>query len=201
MTISGKSNSLFLLLLFCSLLTKSFAQSGLDLSLLRSANPRYPTNLYFKAFSSTAKPISVAIPFGMLAYALIDNNKKLEANAYEAAASIAIAMVATEALKTVVKRQRPYFKHDDVYPDFIDNSNSFPSGHTSVAFAAATSVTLTSKKWYIAVPAFAWASGVGYSRIYEGQHYPSDVLAGAIVGAGSAVAAHWLNKKLFRKKK
>jgi undecaprenyl-diphosphatase len=34
--------------------------------------------------------------------------------------------------------------------------------------------------------------------MYEGKHYPSDVLAGAVLGAGSALLSHWLSKKLFK---
>jgi membrane-associated phospholipid phosphatase len=51
------------------------------------------------------------------------------------------------------------------------------------AFALATSLSLSYPKCYIIVPSFAWASSVGYSRMDLGVHYPSDVLAGAIVGA------------------
>ena len=68
------------------------------------------------------------------------------------------------------------------------------------AFATATTLTLECKKWYVAVPAYAWAAGVGYSRMYLGEHYPSDVIAGAVVGAGSAWLSHWATQKLFHKK-
>lgn len=188
-------------LVFLLQFSNASAQSQAELRFLRGVNPRYPTNSYYKAFTASAKPVAIAIPFGMLAVALINENKKLEYDAYETAAGIAFAAVATEALKVVVKRPRPYQTYSEIYPDEIDYSNSFPSGHTSVAFAAATSVTLISKKWYVAVPAYAWAAGVGYSRIYLGQHYPSDVAAGAIVGAAGAYASHWLNKKFFYGKK
>jgi len=53
----------------------------------------------------------------------------------------------------------------------------------------------------IAVPALAWSAGVGYSRIYLGQHYPSDVIMGAIVGSSSALICHWATKQLAKRKK
>ena len=189
------------ILFFLTMATSVFSQGSDELRFLREVNPRYPTNTYYKALSATAKPVAIAIPFCMLAVSIINDNKKGEMNAYETAAGIVIAAAGTEALKILVKRPRPYVTYTDIYPDVIDDGNAFPSGHTSVAFAAATSLTLISKKWYVAVPAFAWASGVGYSRIYLGQHYPSDVAAGAIVGAAGAFASHWLNKKFFSGKR
>ena len=56
------------------------------------------------------------------------------------------------------------------------------------------------KKWYIVAPAFLWASSVGYSRLYLGEHYPTDVFAGATIGIASAYLNEWLHKKLFVKK-
>jgi membrane-associated phospholipid phosphatase len=52
---------------------------------------------------------------------------------------------------------------------------SFPSQHTSFAFATATALSLQYRKWWVVVPAYTWAAMVGYSRLYLGQHYPSDV--------------------------
>jgi len=44
----------------------------------------------------------------------------------------------------------------------------------------------------LAVPAFAWASLVGFSRVYLGVHYPTDVLAGMALGLSCAQAGMWL---------
>jgi undecaprenyl-diphosphatase len=180
---------------------RSYGQSADEVSLLRSINPRYPSNFTFKTLSSTTYPVAMAIPLGMMAVSLMNDNKKGQENSYELAAGLAITAVGTEALKVLINRKRPYQSFGDIYPDQVEDGHSFPSGHTSIAFATATSLTLLSKKWYIGVPVFAWASAVGYSRLYLGQHYPSDVAAGALVGAASAYAAHWLNRKFFFGKK
>jgi membrane-associated phospholipid phosphatase len=55
-------------------------------------------------------------------------------------------------------------------------------------------------KWYVIAPSFLWASGVGYSRMHLGVHYPSDVLVGALVGSGTAFLTHFLNKKILAKR-
>jgi membrane-associated phospholipid phosphatase len=113
-------------------------------------------------------------------------------------ASVLTAIAITEIMKFSINRARPF----DTYP-FIEKlsdggSPSFPSGHTSTAFSFATSLSLQYPKWYVIAPSLLWAASVGYSRMDLGVHYPSDVLVGAIVGAGSAYLCYqiqdWLNK-------
>ncbi|MEO7767590.1 MAG: phosphatase PAP2 family protein [Ferruginibacter sp.] len=138
---------------------------------------------------------------GSLAYALIKNDQELKHRSYEVLIAIGINIIATDGLKAIFNRTRP----SDEYPGQVfvlttSKGHSFPSGHTSLAFATATSFTLTYKKWCIAVPAYLWAGCVGYSRMYLGKHYPSDVLGGAVVGAGSSLLSHWISKKLFEQK-
>jgi len=72
-----------------------------------------------------------------------------------------------------------------------------PSGHTSTAFATATALTLQYPKWYVIAPSYVYAGLVGYSRMHPGVHHPSDVLAGALIGAGCAYLSHVVNKKLM----
>lgn len=197
-------NKLFLtflciLLLLPGLSTKVMAQANWEVDLVRNINPRYPDNTTWKAFSASAKPLAVAVPMIMFAAGLVDHVSSFRHNAFEMVAGLAITTIVTEGLKIMVKRPRPYETYTDIYPDVIDAGQSFPSGHVSVAFSTATSLALVTKKWYVTVPAFAWAAGVGYSRMYFGQHYPSDVVAGAVIGAAGAYAAHWLNKKYFHR--
>lgn len=70
-----------------------------------------------------------------------------------------------------------------VYPGLVDkpDSYSFPSGHSSSGFAAATGLA-TSKKAYFYIPGFLLAAIVAFSRIYVMVHYPTDVLFGMLFG-------------------
>lgn len=187
---------------FCVIISiNSFSQNW-DIDILKQINPRYPTNNTWRTLSSTSEPLSAAVPLGLVAYALITDNHKLEIKSYEIAGSLVVTAAITEGLKIIYNRARPYETYPDIiHPDSYETGHSFPSAHTSLAFSTATSLMLTTKKWYIAVPAYAWATSVAYSRMYLGQHYPSDVIAGAVVGAGSAWLTHWLNKKYFSKRK
>jgi len=85
------------------------------------------------------------------------------------------------------------------------SSLSFPSGHTSEAFSTATALSLKYPEWYIIAPAYLWAGSVGYSRMNLGVHYPTDVLAGALLGTGTAFLTlkvnEWLNRQVRKSKK
>jgi membrane-associated phospholipid phosphatase len=186
-----------LLIFFLCLILNGFTQANWEYEFVKNVNPENPNSGIWKTFSASAKPIAVAVPLGLFAGYLITHDKSLGKDALETGMSVAISSIVTQSLKMLVERPRPYETHSDIYPDEIDNGYSFPSAHTSLAFSTATSIMLISKKWYYTVPAFAWATGVGYSRMYLGQHYPSDVFVGALVGAGGALASHWLTKKIF----
>lgn len=177
--------------------TKSSAQNW-DINLLRSINPQQPNSFVWKGFTSSAYPLSVAVPVGIWIDAKSEHNKKNEYKAYEIAGSVVIAAGATEAMKIIFNRERPFQKYLGVYPYQAEDGQSFPSGHASLAFAAATSLSLEYKKWYIVMPAYVWATGVGYSRLYLGEHYPTDIIGSAVTGAGSAFISHWISKKFFK---
>jgi membrane-associated phospholipid phosphatase len=177
------------------------AQSISEVNTLRRINPDNPNSTIWTNLSNTSKYISVGVPVGYFVAGLIHNNKDLKQKAAYTAATILLNTATTTLLKNVVKRERPYNVYTGIFPDKIESDYSFPSGHTSSAFATATSLAITTKKWYIAVPAFAWSASVGYSRIYLGQHYPSDVIMGALVGTSSAFVCHWASKQLLKRNK
>lgn len=117
--------------------------------------------------------------------------------ATETAVSLLFTAAATSAVKNIVRRPRPY----QAYPDSLVclqpvTGFSFPSGHTSFAFSAATSLSLLYPRWYVALPAYLWAASVGFSRLYVGAHYPTDVLAGALLGTTCAVVTHLVRQRL-----
>jgi undecaprenyl-diphosphatase len=176
------------------------AQSIAELNTLRRINPNNPNSAVWNNLSNTSKYISVGVPVGYFVAGLMHDDKALKQKAAYTAAAILLNTASTTLLKNVIKRERPY-TYTGIFPDKIESDYAFPSGHTSSAFATATSLAITTKKWYVAVPAFAWSASVGYSRIYLGQHYPSDVIMGAIVGTSSAIICHWASKQLAKRKK
>jgi membrane-associated phospholipid phosphatase len=163
-------------------------------------NRTYGMTKVNQAISNNTQLVTVLIPATVVAAGLIDNNRMTLKKGLYLAESAAAATFISYGMKYSFKRSRPYISNPALSPSGSANSPSFPSGHTSVAFASATSLTLAYPKWYVAVPAYAWAASVGYSRMYLGVHYPTDVLAGAVIGAGSAWLMYKANKWLFRKK-
>lgn len=192
-----------LLLIFGFIYNNQLHAQNWDINLLKQINPTNPNSSTWKNISSTSEPLCVAAPVGMFVVSLINQDQNLKKNSFKLAESIVITAAISEVMKVTMNRDRPFVKYPlDVFPNQIDETGkSMPSAHTALAFTTATSIYLAYPKWYVALPAFTWATAVGYSRIYLGQHYPSDVLVGAIVGGGSACLTNWLNKKFVEKKK
>ena len=194
-------HKLILLFVISLCVFKVSAQSQWEIETVREINPSNPDNKIWNGLSRSVAPIAVGLPIGMFAASLINNNKQLKQQSFEVFGSLIIATATSQALKRIVKRPRPYLTNAGIYPDEIDDGYAFPSGHSSIAFATAASLSIINHKWYVVVPTFAWATGVAYSRIYLGQHYPSDVLMGAMIGTASGFASHWLMKKIKPSKK
>lgn len=157
-------------------------------------------NSFYKLMSGTATPISLGTPLTLWAAGIITKNNKLKKDALITFGGFVISQTITFTTKAITNKPRPHEADPTLIALKNTNSKSFPSGHTSEAFANATSLTLITKKWYVAVPAYTWASLVGYSRLYMGVHYPSDVFAGAIVGTGSAWLSYKLNQWIHKTK-
>lgn len=99
-------------------------------------------------------------------------------------------------LKNIVARPRPYTLLNELEILIKAPSDySFPSGHTCSSVAAAlTMLKLSDKR--IGIAACILAVLIAFSRMYIGVHYPSDVLAGAVIGAFAAFLSVWMVKKL-----
>ena len=102
-------------------------------------------------------------------------------------------------LKNLVARTRPY----DMITGLtslvgIQSDYSFPSGHAASSFVAAVIMVKSLPKKY-GIPALTLAFLISFSRLYVGVHYPSDVIAGALISTAIGLFVCWLEKIIERK--
>jgi len=174
---------------------------NLDIDILKAINPMFPNSVYWEQTTASAYWVPGIIVMGSFGCGLLKKNEQIRQNGYELLVNIAVSQLITEAIKISVNRERPAERYPkEIFASSSTHGYSLPSGHTSLAFATATTLALDYKKWYIVVPTNLWAASVAYSRMYLGVHYPSDVLGGIIIGIGSGYLSHWLTKKLFHDK-
>ena len=101
-----------------------------------------------------------------------------------AGATIAGAYVSNQAIKLVVRRRRPTL---DGLPPLVPTHSqiSYPSAHASTSFAGARALG----RLWPATPLYVAAAAMALSRLYVGVHYPTDVVAGAVLGSAIAELA------------
>lgn len=198
--ISKHQGLVLLLVLFCF---KSNGQAAWDLNLLAKINGGPEKSDHFwEAYTNSITYVTVGTPLLVGGVGVLKKDDALKRQFLTMGVGLALNGFITVGLKYGVARERPFVMHGDIiYKKTHAGSLSFPSGHTSSAFQWATSCVLAKPKWYVAVPAYAYACGIGYSRLYLGVHYPTDVAAGALVGSASAVASYYLNKWFWKKQK
>jgi membrane-associated phospholipid phosphatase len=186
----------FLMLTYTSLVAQNRLQQLDDRIMINLAENRTPKQTELMLFlSNTYRYGEVGIPAGLLVAGVISNDRNMRENAGYIASSTAISWGITALLKHIVKRPRPFVQNIKIVPVYRAGSTSFPSGHTSTTFATATALSMAYPKWYVIAPAFLWSGSVGYSRSYLGVHYPTDVVSGAILGAGTAVSMSFLRAR------
>ena len=124
---------------------------------------------------------------GMEAYSFFADDPEAHEFAIVMLKSTLYSSVVTGVLKSTVQEPRPGDEND---------KTSFPSAHSTRAFAFASTVNeLHGSAW--GIPAYALATAVAYSRMNDNRHYVHDVLAGAAIGAsyGISISQRYKNKK------
>jgi membrane-associated phospholipid phosphatase len=154
-----------------------------------------------------ADPGSFVIGTSMYAVGRLSKENRLAEIGLHGTEALIVGAVAGEVLKDFFGRARPFV---DSVPNPDDwqlmrgfkrggKYQSFPSGHTTAAFAAAAAVSAETSKWYpsatyflIGPVLYAGAAGVGISRMYNNRHWASDVILGAALGtfAGTKVVRY-----------
>lgn len=111
-------------------------------------------------------------------------------------AGMAVGVLITNVgLKPLVARERPCWINDTVQLLVdVPKDYSFPSGHSQISFVSAAAIFWNNRKWGIA--AFVLAALIAFSRLYLYVHFPTDVLAGMVIG----IASGWSMSRLVRKK-
>lgn len=190
----------FILIFLISLFLN--AQKNIDYDILKSINAKeYPVwDETMRWTSDGVYPFMALSAGGVWLDGYLRKDEAMMRNGYKCVIGIGTSVLISEALKRTIKRTRPYNEYpDDIKLRTSNSGFSFPSGHTCAAFSTATALTLSTKKWYVAVPAFTYAGLVGYSRMRLGAHYGTDVFAGVVIGIGTSLLTwqvdKWINNK------
>jgi membrane-associated phospholipid phosphatase len=126
---------------------------------------------------------AIGVSAVVLGGGLVSHNKRLLETGRDAVeAEILAAGITTPLLKYAIGRVRPSDGADaDEFKPFSGNS-SFPSGHTTEAFAVASVLSARADGWVVPVLSYTLASCVGYARVHDRAHWASDVIGGGLVG-------------------
>jgi membrane-associated phospholipid phosphatase len=189
------------IIIIFSLIQVNLFSQNLDIDLLRHINVERNRSFdeTFMVITNSVSVVSIGTPILLCGIGFINHDSTTIRKSLIIGTSVAVTAILSTITKYAVDRPRLYETYPFIEKESGGGSPSFPSGHTSQAFAMATSVSLNYPRWYVIAPFFLWAGAVGYSRMDLGVHYPSDVLTGAILGAGCAMLTFKVNLILNKK--
>lgn len=129
---------------------------------------------------------------------VVMKNNKVKSVSIMAAKAMVVSGLATQAIKYGVDRTRPRNGNNDPYQTGA-GSHSFPSGHTTQAFALATVIAEATKDQGMVIPVLAYSAAAiaGWSRVHDRAHWASDVVIGGLIGHLTAKAV--MNTKMAEK--
>ncbi len=152
-------------------------------------------------------PGVVIAPIGLMAVGWVTRHGEMVQLGTRTAQAVAVGSSVTGILKGVTGRTRPVLGSRDS-DDFRfrggfgrGESASFPSGHTTAAFAFATAITTETARlhprlaWGVGIASYSVAAGVGVARVYTHHHWASDVALGAGIGTLAGLAVDKLSHR------
>jgi len=128
---------------------------------------------------------------GGLALGIVLQNERLVSQTITVGEALVFTALLVTSTKAITGRERP---SQNLGPwAWFQGGQSFPSGHTSTAFALATGLSaFADDSLWAAIPAYALATGVGVARVRANAHFLSDVIVGAVVGVVTTRSMLWL---------
>lgn len=181
------------------------AMFPLDRSIARRlTNERSKANRFLNGASKgveyIADPGSIVIGSALYLFGRFTNHPGIEDLGWHGTEAVLLGGATAWVLKGLTGRARPFVTGDTTARDFKfgrgfgdANRQSFPSGHTTAAFAAASAVVSEAERgwphhfWLVAPAMYGGATLVGLSRMYHDKHWASDVALGAAVGTFSGL--------------
>jgi len=166
-----------------------------DIRLLRNINENHRTPMkttFYNSCSNSIYFIPLAYPIINFSAGKLIKNNNMVRESFFSIVSLGTTSLISYTLKQSIRRPRPYVTYPDIIIDKPSKLYSFPSGHTTMAFCTATSIALYYDRWYITLPAYAWACMVSTSRMYLGKHYPSDIIGGMVLGTAIPLIFHFI---------
>ena len=154
-----------------------------------------------QVISYTTTYVSVVLALAVLIISIVKKSKAVRRQFYIVTTVLIFVAIVSQGLKTLIYRERPFEAYPSIEKLSEAGSSSFPSGHTLEAFAMATILSILFSGKKIVIPVFTWAVLVAYSRMALGVHYPSDVLAGMVIGVLIGWIVPWIFKRLIPESK
>ncbi len=175
----------------------SFSYFELEVLRIINVNRNQDFDGFFQLITNTAFYVAFGVPLILLIINKVLKNVNMGKKPWYLFSVVISSAAVSNILKYSINRPRPFITHPIIEKISAGGSPSFPSGHTSDAFAIATAISIAYPKWYIIMLAYTWAFTVAYSRMFLGVHYLSDVIAGITIGVGLAILGKVLLKKRF----
>lgn len=108
--------------------------------------------------------------------------------------SLVSRFLVVELIRLILPKPRPYvfFNFEPLVSEIMIQGSAFPSGHAAFMFAFVTILAIFFRRasWL-----YALAFTIGVARVFAGVHWPADIIAGAVVGIGTALLIHLLTRR------